>query len=251
MKSEWFETFFRGVAVEFWTRLIPSAVTVQEADFLDRTLAPPDGGRLLDVACGNGRHAIELARRGYRVTGVDLSDDFLAAARESSTGLRGVEWVKGDMRSLDAGSGFDGAWCWGNSFGYLDYTNAQALLGSLARALKPGAKLAIDTGVAAESILPAMPTRRWHRAGDMVMLSEARYFAEASRLDIEYTFLKEGVSESHSTSSYVMTVAELGRSLRQSGFEIAGLYSGLTGEPYQLGSPRLIVVGQASSRRET
>ncbi len=76
MKTEWFETFFQGPAVEFWTRCIPPAVTLADVDFLLKTLKATPGARLLDVPCGNGRHSIELARRGYRMTGIDLSREF-------------------------------------------------------------------------------------------------------------------------------------------------------------------------------
>ena len=244
MKSEWFETFFQGAAVEVWNRVMTPALTIQEVDFLGRTLEVGPHSHMLDVACGNGRHAIELARRGCKVTGVDLSEEFLARARAGSAGVNGLEWVKGDMRNLQIGGLFEGAYCFGNSFGYLDYSGVQALLSALARALKPGAKLVLDTGVTAESILPTLQPRGWYRAGDIVMLSERRYVAEASRLDIDYTFIVSGNTETHATSSYVLTVAELTRLLDGAGFRVVSLHRGLMGEPFQLGSPRLILTAQ-------
>ena len=124
------------------------------------------------MPCGNGRHSIELARRGYRVTGIDLSDEFLAAARAELD----ADWRKGDMRALELeASAFDGAFCFGNSFGYLDHAGVAAFLSALAGALKPGAKLVIETGMTAESILPTMVQKRWHRLGDLMILSENRY----------------------------------------------------------------------------
>jgi SAM-dependent methyltransferase len=241
LKSEWFETFFQGAAVEMWTRVIPPAVTLQEVDFLVRALDVVPDSHILDVACGHGRHAIELARRGCKVTGVDLSDEFLARARASSAGVDGLEWVKGDMRNLQISGPFDGAYCCGNSVGYLDDGGLRALLHGLARALKRGAKLVLDTGVIAESILPTLQNRAWYRAGDILMLSERRYVAEASRLDIDYTFIVSGNTETHATSSYVMTVMELTRVLADAGFKVVSLNGGPAGELFQLGSPRLIL----------
>ena len=72
LKHEWFETFFQGPAVEFWTNAMTPALTLADVDFLEKTFDVKPGARLLDVPCGNGRHSIELARRGYRVTGIDL-----------------------------------------------------------------------------------------------------------------------------------------------------------------------------------
>lgn len=244
MKSEWFETFFQGAAVEFWTRVMTPALTMPEVDFLARTLEISPHSHILDVPCGNGRHAIELARRGCKVTGVDLSDDFLARARAGSVGVNGLDWVKSDMRTLQVSGPFDGAYCFGNSFGYLDYSGVQALFSVLARVLKPGAKFVLDTGVTAESILPTLQTRGWYRAGDILMLSERRYVAEASRLDIDYTFIVSGNTETHATSSYVLTALELTRLLEGAGFRVQSMNGGLSGEPFQLGSPRLILTAR-------
>lgn len=242
MKQEWFETFFRGVAVELWSRVLPPAVTEAEVAFLEQELAAPTGGRILDVPCGHGRHSIELSRRGYRITGVDLSEDCLAAARKSAPQL---DWRSGDMRSLELEPAtYDGAFCFGNSFGYLDHVSAAVFLRGVAQALKPGAKLIIDTGTVAESILPSLLKTRWHRAGDIFMLSENRYVAEESRLDIDYTFIQGGVIETRASSSYVITAAELRRLFRDARFEVAGMYASVTREPYQLGSPRMMMVGQ-------
>ena len=65
MQSNWQETFFRGVALDAWRRIINPEMTRTEADFLERTLGVDSGAQLLDIPCGNGRHAIELAKGGY------------------------------------------------------------------------------------------------------------------------------------------------------------------------------------------
>ena len=244
MKSEWFESFFEGPAVEFWTRILPPALAIKEADFLVQTFGREPGSRFLDVPCGNGRHAIELARRGYRVTGVDLSDEFLAVARGASAGVDGLEWLKGDMRDLHPPGRFSGAYCLGNSFGYLDYAGAQAFLSAVAGSLDPGAQFVIDTGVTAENIQAVLQPRRWHRTGDLVVLSETRYVAKESRLDIDYTFIESGRIETRSSSSYLLTVAELTRLLSGAGFDVVSLAGGLGGEPFDLGPHGLILTAQ-------
>ncbi len=131
MQSNWQETFFRGVALEAWRRAVNPEMTRTEADFLERTFGVDAGAQLLDVSCGNGRHAIELAGRGYQMTGLDLSDEFIAEAR-SAIELP-VRWVRGDMRSLSWVSEFDGAYCFGNSFGYLTEEEARQSLAGIAR----------------------------------------------------------------------------------------------------------------------
>src|SRR5437764_454779 len=111
---------------------MPPAVTCADADFIEKALNVAPGARLLDVPCGNGRHSIELTRRGYRMTGIDLSQEFLDAARASGVD---AEWRFGDMRDLKLETEqFDGAFCFGNSFCYLDFVNANAFLKSVAKA---------------------------------------------------------------------------------------------------------------------
>src|SRR5260370_35921975 len=173
MQSNWQENFFRGVALDAWRRVTTPEMTRPEVDFLVRALNVDAGALLLDVPCGNGRRTIELAGRGYKMTGLDLSEEFIAEAR--ATTPLDVRWMRGDMRSLPWVSEFNGAYCFGNSFGYLAWEEARQFLAAVARALKPGARFVMDTGMAAESILPARVTTRWFRLGDILMLSENRY----------------------------------------------------------------------------
>ena len=239
LHPQWFETFFRGLALDFWQRLMTADWTAAEVAFILEHLDARPGSLLLDAPCGTGRHAIELAKRGYRVTGVDLSDDFLAEAKRAAPGL---DWRRADLRSLELkASSYDGAFCWGNSFGYLDYEGAMAFLGSVAGALKPGAALLLDVPTVAESMLPELETSQWYQVDGIYVLTESEYDAEASRVDIHYTFIRDGVIETRPISSYVTTVAELGRMLRACGFEMTDLYRGTDGAAFELGAPGCII----------
>ena len=244
MQSKWQVDFFRGVALELWGRVMSADQTRVEADFLERVFG--QNARLLDVPCGNGRHALDLAGRGHRMTGVDLSEEFIAQARSASS--LPIEWIVGDMCDLRWTSEFDGVYCFGNSFGYLDSAEARVFFGAVARALKPGGRFAIETGMAAESILPGLLQKRWHRAGDIFMLSENQYHPEEGRLDIQYTFIRGDVVDKRPTSSYVFTIAEICRMGSEAGFRTVELLGSTAGEPYQPGSPRLILVLELGSR---
>jgi len=248
LQPEWFETFFQGVAVEFWNRAIPPFLTLMEVDFLEKALAPPPGTSLLDIPCGSARHSVELARRGYRMTGIDLSADFLHLARAHAAEAHvQVDLRHGDMRDPNLGAdSFDGAFCFGNSFPYLDRTGVNAFLAALSRAIRAGGRLVIDTGCAAESILPTLLPQRWHRFDDIIVMSKASYIASASRLDIDYTFIQGSKIETRPSSSYVFTVAELARMLADAGFEVVSLNGGFASERYELGSPRLVLTAQRS-----
>jgi SAM-dependent methyltransferase len=241
MEAKWYESFFSGVAVEMWQRAISPAQTHAETDFLVDALRLPAGGRVLDVPCGHGRHSVVLAERGFRVTGADLSRDALEAAHASSAG---VDWVLGDMRQLPWRAEFDGVFCFGNSFGYLEHEATLEFLLAVSRVLKPGGRFAIETGMAAESILPTLQSRRWYQLGDILFLSSNRYDTSESRLHIEYTFVRGGQSETRQASTACYTAAEIRRMLEGVGLRTVALYAGIDRKPYELGSPSLLLVSE-------
>jgi SAM-dependent methyltransferase len=146
------------------------------------------------------------------------------------------------MCDLPWSNAFDGAYCMGNSFCYLDRDAAPAFLQAVARSLKSGGRFALATGTAAESILPNLLQKRWHRTGDILTLSEARYEVAESRLDIDYTFIRNGEIETRPTSSYVFTVAEMRRMHAAAGLETIELSAWGADGPYRLGSPGLLMV---------
>ncbi|MDX9856525.1 MAG: methyltransferase domain-containing protein [candidate division Zixibacteria bacterium] len=127
-----------------------TANTGPEIDFVLDELRVCDGAPLLDVGCGVGRHAIELARRGYDVTGIDISSGMLAQAREAArrAGVT-VEWVQADATSFMSGRRFDGAICLcEGAFGLLGaehdpYDQGMRILHCINRVLQPGARIVL------------------------------------------------------------------------------------------------------------
>jgi SAM-dependent methyltransferase len=248
LHPNWQVDFFRGVALDLWRRVTPPEQTRAEAEFLEKALRAGESSHLLDVPCGNGRHSIDLARRGHRMTGVDQSEEFIAEARAASESLP-AKWIVADMRQLPWRAEFDGAFCFGNSFGYLDPESARDFLTAVARTLKPDSRFAIETGMAAESILPGLQKTRWFKAGDIYMLSENQYHPREGRLDIQYTFVQNGRVETRPSSSYVLTVNEICRMHAEAGLQPVELLGSIDGEPYRLGSPRLIIVSEAFAKQ--
>lgn len=237
MYPNWFETFFEGLALEMWRRAMTPEQTAREAAFLAERLRLQPGMAVLDVPCGNGRHALELARRGMAVTGVDLSAGFLADARAANPT---VEWVRGDMRALPWKQRFDAAYCWGNSFSYFDRGECLRFVRSVAGALKPGGRFALESGAVAESLLPVLAPERNLQLGDLTFHSANTYDAMDGRL--AYTFTRGGEQEVKHAHQWVLGASEICRMLRQAGFETIEFLGDLEGTPYALRSPRLIAL---------
>jgi SAM-dependent methyltransferase len=242
-EPDWYRTFFSGVALDLWRHVVTPEQTRAEAAFLAETLAPYGAARLLDVPCGNGRHAIALAELGHRVTGVDLSEEFVAEARARAEG-RAVEIVHADMRALAWDAAFAGAYCWGNSFGYLPHAGTIEFLAAVARALAPGGRFVLHTGTAAECLLPSLVDKRTWQVGDIEMRVANHYVVAESRLDTEFTFIRGGARDVRTACHHVYTVAELRRLLEHAGLRVASLYGSVARAPFAPGTPELIVVAE-------
>jgi len=248
MSNEWYESFFSPLALEFWRAIVPSAATEAEVAFVERALGLERPARLLDLPCGHGRHALALARRGHRVTGIDLAPSAVqsAAAEAVRLGLS-AEFRVGDMRHPPRGARFDGALCLGNSFGYLAHGDFVRFLGEMREALRPGGRWVIDTGTAAESILPGF------ELGERVLEAEGIRFRVEMRHDVlegrlvERVWLDRGTEHAEGTVSYsIHTVAELRRLLEAAGWRVLGAYGTLESREFTIGDSRLLLVAERS-----
>jgi len=258
--SNWYEDFFHGVTLDLWRQAISPKQTKAEADFLVKALNCEAGAHILDVPCGNGRLSFELARRGMRVTGMDISEEFIEEARAAissgnnpssdAVGKGNIKYtaphfILGDKRAIEGVGLYDGAYCFGNSFGFLEYDDMAKFLSGVARALKPRARFVVETGMAAESFLPDFEEQTCHQVGDITCITKERYNAVEGCIDSEYILERDGKSESRLAKHWIYTAAEIQRMLRRAGFEILAVYGSLKLEPYKLGSQEFFVVSEA------
>jgi SAM-dependent methyltransferase len=202
-----------------WLHALPAEHTQREAERLARLLGNSPGAEILDVPCGAGRLALTLAERGYRLTGVDQSSEFLGHARSLDASSH-VAWEQRDMRDLPWPERFDGAFCVGNSFGYLDDEGNVAFLRAVRAALKPGGRFILETPMVLENLLNHLQPRPWWKAGDVYLLVENQYDPAKARLDIEYTFVSGGRVDVRRGSHRAYMYKELVSLLAASGFAV-------------------------------
>lgn len=243
--SNWYERFFSGLTVEFWRAITSEEATRAEAAFLQKHLRLSPGSRVLDAPCGAGRLSLALAAGGSIVTGVDISAEFLAAARQSCEERSlDVSWRQSDMRDLPWPNQFDAAFCFGNSFGYLEDDGNQAFLEAVARVLVPGGRFAIDYGQAAESVLPRWEPRLEAEMGGFSFLEENRYDFFSGRVENRYVISHGGKAEEKLASQRMYTVREVARGLSMAGFRILEVFGSVREDPFALGAQNLILVAE-------
>ncbi len=103
----WYKELFENSAMVYDNQPFVHG-TIGEVDFIEREIACDRSVKILDIGCGTGRHAIELAKRGYSVTGIDLSASQVARARAKADAANiHVEFKEADARSLMYNAQFD------------------------------------------------------------------------------------------------------------------------------------------------
>ena len=245
MPENWWEDFFQGVALDFWRAAISADLTRAEADFLAKQLQVTRSDKVLDAPCGNGRLSIELAQRGFALTGVDIASEFMDEAKSNSSeaGVN-VEWHNRDMRDLPWDREFDGAFCFGNSFGYLDDDANVDFLRAVSKVLKPGSRFILDAPAIAECILPTFQASRSMEIAGIKVDIEHRYDHEQGRMFNDFTFTRNGVVDQRPSSQRAYSFHELSELLRAAGLDTVAAYGSLTEEPFKLGAHRLLLVTQ-------
>jgi SAM-dependent methyltransferase len=245
MPKEWWEDFFSGIVLDFWKEVYDAPHTKAEADFILELLNVSHGAAILDVPCGEGRLSREMASRGYALTGVDFSLPFLNEARSRATaqGL-GIRWERRDMRDLPWEGAFDGAFCFGGSFGYFEDEGNANFVRAVSRSLKPGASFVLEVGISMETLLPRLRDREWTRVGNFLFLEENHYDHVKGRFNTDYTMIRDGQAVTKTGSHRVYSYCELVRLLESAGFTEVQSFGSLARGPFALGSPQLFLVGK-------
>ena len=241
----WTDQFFS----KFWPVVGPAftehvAETEQEVRSLLQLLRLRRGARILDVPCGFGRHAVELARHGFRVTGVDISPELLARAREAAV-AQGVvmEFRHGDMRRLAYQREFDVVLNLFTSFGYFgDRTDLQVLR-KFRRALRPKGRLVIDV-VHRDWIMRNFLPHDRTRVGKFVVAQDRSFDFRTSVLTACWTARSGRRRWKGTTRLRLYSCHELLERLEQAGFSDVRCCGDLHGGPLTLDSPRLVLIAR-------
>lgn len=226
-----------GEYASFYDALYADKDYEAEAEFLTQVFAEsavPQCGSVLDLGSGTGSHALALERRGYRVTGVDRARAMVEQARAKAepTGASGVEFVEGDVRSVDLGRTFDTVI---SMFAVVSYQLADddlaAMFATARRHLAPGGTFVFDCwhGPAVLSQRPSVTTKEVAvpGGGRITRVARPSHDQDAHTVTVAYEVTRtdatgavaEQTRESH-TVRYLFA-DELERLLAEAGFELA------------------------------
>ncbi len=247
ISDTWYETFFQGINCELWEKAVSPEWTKQEVDFLIGELNLKQEQSLLDIPCGFGRHSIEFAKRGFNVTGIDISQTFIAGLTEKiKSNKLNITALQADILSMQLTQKFSGAICMGNSFGYFNFERMKSFVEKVSSSLEIGAKFIINSGMIAESVLPNFSSyqNKSYTVENITMIVTNIYNVEDSYMISNLLLSKEGKSEEHSFKHFVFTLGEVKRLLKLVGLKTIATYGSLSKEEYKLGDQQIYIVAE-------
>ena len=240
----WWQKFFDENYVKVYKDL--ETRTSREVDSILRMMNLRSRARILDLCCGYGRHSIELARKGFTVTGYDLSDFFLKKARKDAAALKlKIRFVKGDMRKLPFEERFDAVVNLFTSFGYFEKERDDLkVLKGVGKALKKGGLFLLDL-INREQLIRGFQRRTWRPDGDFLVLEDNFLDLFTGRWESTRTLVFEnGKRAQHSFSLRLFSFSEMLSLLKRAGFLLEAVYGDFDFMEYSIDSPRMILVSR-------
>lgn len=201
------------------------------------------GLSICDLCCGVGRHSLELARRGFQVTGVDRTDLYLQEAQNKAKkeGLD-IEFVKDDMRTFCRPDSFDVVINMYTSFGYFgDPSDDRRVLENVYTSLKSNGKLLLEL-MGKEILARVFRERDWREENGVVILEEGKIGKNWGSVENRWIMLKDGKTYEGRFSHRLYCAVGLCDLLKDCGFGRVDVYGDLSGSAYDQKAKRLVVV---------
>jgi SAM-dependent methyltransferase len=246
--AEWWQHYFDSQYLLEYEPLFALERDRREVARMMDVLGLPSGARILDVPCGQGRHAHLLAEAGFDVDGFDYSPELLARARTRGTGAR-LRYTRGDMRRLPAkwSGRFDAVLNLFTSFGFFaEPSDDRRVLGEFARVLAPGGVL-VWHGGNRDGVMARFLERDWWTTRDGTLIGQERSFDPLSgRLTVMTTWHgpSGGGEREHHIRLYTPTrLAEL---CADAGLIVEAAFEGFTPRNLSRRSSEMLLVARKS-----
>lgn len=260
-KTEWWETLFDEKYLKTYVDIVTPELTKQQITFLLKRLQLKKGAEILDLACGHGRHAIELAKRGYKVTGLDFSKHFIDIAKKDAKerGIK-VNFVRGDMRDLSFVNKFDAITNMFTSFGYFDdESDNELVLQKISRALKPNGKFLIDINNGIRTLARMSQEGKTDRktgfltnvrkdklSNGLIVTTRDEFDPATMRWSMTRTWEEKGKPKSYRTNVRMFSPPELNNMMKRNGLRIEKVWGDFQGSPFDFNARRLVILARKS-----
>jgi len=248
-QAPWYEEFFTQDYRAFWHSWPDDPERCsREMDGVMALLELEPGDAVLDLCCGQGRHSVELAKRGLKVTGLDLSESLLDEARQAAVDA-GVEvrFVRRDMRDIPFSAEFDAVICMFTAFGYLETDEEdQKVICAAAGALKPGGALLLDLANHDANHRAGLRDgcREWREAKGGYALIEHRMCLHPRAWHVDVICLDKATERRYTLKIRAYTADEAERMMHAAGLSGVGVCGGLDGRELTAEASRLIVTAR-------
>ncbi len=217
-------------------------------DFVERRLPIKPPQHVLDLGCGSGRHAHELARRGYEVTCLDLSAELLRLARTRLGATHGnPRFVRADMRFIPFPAVFDAVLSFFTTFGYFqrEEENLQTLI-AIREVLRPDGRFLLDY-VNKAHVLHHLVPRDVRRDSGVEIVQERTYNRAAERIEKRIVLKENGRVREYRESVRLYTPAEMRELVDRAELLVEQTFGDFDGSAFSADSPRLILIGRRPS----
>jgi SAM-dependent methyltransferase len=246
-KKPWYDddAFWKAVEPVLFTQARIED-TPAEIDKVLSLLGLPEGAHILDLCCGIGRHSIEFARRGFKVTGVDRTRSYLVKARRQAKKeeLKDVTFIEGDMRTYCSPNTYDAVLNLYTSFSYFeDPEEDKRVLVNVHESLRDGGVFILQM-MGKEVIARIFQARRWHEEDGMLILEESAICDNWGWIENRWIIIKDGRRKVLNLAHRLYSAKELTVIMADIGFGSIDAYGDLDGSPYDNKAKIMLIVAR-------
>lgn len=228
---DWFKDLYDEFRMQRGFGSIPDEKTKEEVDFIVNVLNLFEGSRVLDLFCGIGRHSIELAKRGCKPVGIEYNPEYLNLAREKAKMENiTVEFIQGDVRSVDFRTEYNAVIIMHQSFGYFSDEEDRMVLQNIYKVLKQNGRFLIEI-LSKDWILQHFVEREVIDVNGIRVEEIRKFDAVASRINFKTErYLQEGIVTKQG-SWRIYSASEMTGILEDIGFKYVAGYNDLDKTP--------------------
>jgi len=259
---EWWEELYDDIRMREMFEKIPKGRTEAQVNFVEKVCSLKKRAKILDLGCGWGRHSIELAKRGYKVTGLEINPSYIKEAKKRASSAEvAIDFVEKDMRKISFKEEFDAIVLLWNSFGYFSDEENENLIKNIYKALKRGGCFLLEI-INRDWIVRHFTSKNWQMLDDTCefvrfeipavdrtgvptfILEERKFIPEESRVKGKLTYIQGNRRIEKTTNFRFYSFHEIRAIFESAGFKETQGYGSLEETPIELDTHLMEIIGR-------